>query len=110
MARYDVNVRAVVVATCVDKEASGNIPDWEIYDFDALERDENDYVTKARIRCDQNVTVEAENEDEAIESAKADATDIVVEGFEIDDVDLWVDEGIDVTLSEPVSTPSTPSI
>lgn len=109
MARFDVNVRAIVLATSADKGASGNIPGWEIYDFDALKRDEDHNVVEARIRCDQNVTVEADNEEEAIKLAKADATDIAVDGFVIEDVDLWVDEGIDVTLSEPVSEPSTPS-
>jgi hypothetical protein len=106
VATLEINVRAIVTATCVDENASGHIPGWEIYDSDALERDENNRITKARIRCDQNVTVEADSEIEAIEMAKEAATDIVVEGFQIDDLTLWVDEGIDVTLLAPVSAPS----
>jgi len=100
MAKFDVNVRAIVMATCVESEASGNIPGWDIYEFEALERDKNGNATEARIRCDQLVTVEAKDEEEAIELAKDEATTIVVEGFQIDDVTLWVDEGIDVTPSD----------
>jgi len=110
MTRFDVNVRAIVMATCIDKNASGDIPGWDIYDFDALERDENNYITEARIRCDQNVTVEADNEAKAIEIAKDETTAIVIEGFQIDDVTLWVDEGIDITISSETSSPPALSI
>lgn len=46
------------------------------------------------------MTVDANNLDDAVESAKAEATTIVVDGYAIDDVGLWVDEGIDITLAE----------
>jgi hypothetical protein len=110
MANYQVNVRAVVVASTLDPEASGHIEGWEIYDYDALDRDDNDLITRARIRCDQQVTVEADNQSEAIDLAKADATAIVVEGFEIESVDLWVDEGIDIELVQEAVNVSGPKV
>ena len=106
MARFDVNVRAIVSASCIDPDASGDIQGWDIYDVDALKQDGNGNATEVRIRCDQLVTVEAEDEDEAIKLAKDKATAIVVEGFCIDEVTLWVDEDIDVTPSELVDEPT----
>lgn len=46
---YDVNVRAVVRATRIDPEATGDIPDWEVYDTDVEERD-HDLATVAVFR------------------------------------------------------------
>lgn len=102
MAQFEVNVRAIVTATRTSKEAEAEIPDWDVYDFDALERDGSGDITKARVRCDQLVKVSADHQEEAIENAKADASEIDIKGFEVDDVELWVDEGIDVTLADAV--------
>lgn len=101
MANYDVNVRAIVTATRADANATGRIEGWEEYDFEAIERDADDQPLVVQIRCDQIVSVEADNQEDAIENAKTDATAITVEGYTIDDVTLWVDEGIDITLAEP---------
>lgn len=101
MANYDVNVRAIVTATRADANATGHIEGWEEYDFEAIERDADDQPLVVQIRCDQIVSVEADNQEDAIENAKTDATAITVEGYTIDDVTLWVDEGIDITLAEP---------
>lgn len=89
MTDFAINVRAVVRASKIQDDASGDIAGWDVYDFD-----EQDGTTT--FRCDQLVRVQAENEAEAIEAAKADATTIVVEGYEIEGIELWVDEGIDV--------------
>ncbi|MNU26966.1 hypothetical protein D3C71_153500 [compost metagenome] len=101
MANYDVNVRAIVTATRADANATGHIEGWEEYDFEAIERDADDQPLVVQIRCDQIVSVEADNQEDAVENAKTDATAITVEGYSIDDVSLWVDEGIDITLAEP---------
>jgi hypothetical protein len=98
MAKYEVNVRAIVTATRGDENASGHIEGWEEYDFEAIERDEEDQPTVVKIRCDQFVTVDADDQEAAVEAAKAEATAIVVEGYSIDDVTLWVDEDIDITV------------
>lgn len=101
MANFDVNVRAIVTATRADANATGHIEGWEEYDFEALERDADDQPLVVKIRCDQLVSVEADNQEDAVENAKNDATAITMEGYAIDDVTLWVDEGIDITLAEP---------
>lgn len=90
MTAYAINVRAVVRATPVEANPSGDIAGWEIYDFD---KEPNGNAT---FRCDQLVHVDADTDVEAIEKAKADATGIVVEGYEIDGIELWVDAGIDI--------------
>lgn len=99
MPKYDVNVRAVVTATRAEENPQGTIPGWEEYDFEALERDADDQPVVVQIRCDQMVTVVAEDQEHAIEMAKADATAITVEGYTIDAVTIWVDEGIDIELA-----------
>jgi hypothetical protein len=100
MPSFNVNVRAIVVATATDKTASAAIPGWEIYDFDVLNRDGDENPLTCRIRCDQTVTVEADTENDAVELAKSNATMITVEGHDIEDISLWVDEGIDVSASD----------
>lgn len=98
---YDVNVRAVVRATRIDPEATGDIPDWEVYDTDVEERDRHDLATVAVFRCDQVVRdVEASHPEAAAQSAMLEATAIRVEGWEIDSVELWVDlDNDDVELA-----------
>lgn len=91
MADYAINVRAKVTATRTKPDASGAIEGWEVYDYDETS-DPNVVV----VRCDQLVRVEADNEDEAVEKAQAAATAIEMEDHEIDDVDLWVDRGVDI--------------
>ncbi len=110
MANYDVNVRAIVTATRADANATGHIEGWEEYDFEALERDADEQPLVVQIRCDQLVSVEAENQEDAVENAKADATAITVEGYTIEDVALWVDEGIDIALAAPESKTETPAL
>lgn len=110
MANYDVNVRAIVTATRADANATGRIEGWEEYDFEALERDADDQPLVVQIRCDQIVSVEADNQEDAVENAKTDATAITVEGYSIDDVSLWVDEGIDITLAEPGNSIETTAL
>jgi hypothetical protein len=110
MANYDVNVRAIVTATRADANASGHIEGWEEYDFEALERDADQQPLVVQIRCDQLVSVEADNQEDAVENAKADATAITVDGYAIDDVTLWVDEGIDITLAEPENNIETTTV
>lgn len=109
MSNYEVNVRAVVTATRGDGLASGNVDGWDVYDFETLERDAEEQPLVIQIRCDQSVHVEADDAEAAVEQAKIEATDISVEGFVIDDVTLWVDEGIDITLSEPDNATGAPS-
>lgn len=104
MPQYEVNVRAIVVAEALSQDAPCQIQGWEIYDFEALERDADDQPKRSKFRCDQLVTVEAENEEAAIEAAKIDATTIEVDDHLIESVDLWVDEGIDVTLVQTAPT------
>lgn len=101
MTKYDVNVRAIVSATRADENATGHIEGWEEYNFDTLERDADGQPLVVEIRCDQLVTVEADDQEAAVEAAKADASAITVEGYSIDDVTLWVDEGIDIELALP---------
>ncbi len=108
MAKYDVNVRAVVTATRADPNATGHIEGWEEYDFEALERDANEQPLVIQVRCDQNVSVEADNQEDAVETAKMEASDIVIEGYSIDDVTLWVDEGIDIKLVQPEASNGWP--
>jgi 1,2-phenylacetyl-CoA epoxidase PaaB subunit len=103
-----VNVRAIVTATRADPNATGHIEGWEEYDFEAIERDADDQPVAVQIRCDQNVSVEADNQEDAVENAKTEATDIVIEGYTIDDVTLWVDEGIDITLVQPEASNEWP--
>lgn len=101
MARlYDVNVRAVVHATRVDPDASGAIEEWDVYDFEGTQRDEHGQVVEAVYRCDQLVAnVEAGNAEDAAEIAMMDASPIVVSGWVIDSVNLWVDfDNEDVVL------------
>ncbi|NTF16828.1 hypothetical protein G6L37_00115 [Agrobacterium rubi] len=109
MATYEVNVRAIVTATRGDAGASGDIAGWDQYDFEALERDADDQPLVVQIRCDQFVTVEADNQEDAVENAKNDATAIEMEGFSIDGVTLWVDEDIDITLIELENGTQAPS-
>jgi hypothetical protein len=99
MNAYEINVRAIVTATRAVEDPTGHIEGWEEYDFEALERDEDGQPIVIQIRCDQFVNVEAANQEDAVEAAKASATDIVIDGYSIEDVTLWVDEGIDITLS-----------
>jgi hypothetical protein len=110
MANYDVNIRAIVTATRADPNATGHIEGWEEYDFEALERDADEQPIVIQVRCDQIVSVEADNQEDAVENAKAEATDIVVEGYIIDDVTLWVDEGIDITLSGAENKAEAPAL
>ena len=101
MKQFDVNVRAIVMVTRAEQDATGVIDRWDEYDFETLERDVDGQVLEAQIRCDQTVTVEADSVEDAIENAKSAASDIYVDGYTIDDVTLWVDEGIDVQLTHP---------
>lgn len=103
MPEYDVNIRAIVRATPVEPDAVADIPGWEIYDYqgpmdDGSERSEDDDET-ATIRCDQGVRVTADDPGAAIEEAKIAASAIMMEGWVVEDVELWVDAGIDVELA-----------
>ncbi|WP_327210320.1 hypothetical protein [Rhizobium leguminosarum] len=97
---YDVNVRAVVNATRIDPEATGAIEGWEVYDFEGTERNEHGEAVEAVYRCDQFVSnIEAGNAEDAAEIAMMDASPIVVSGWVIDSVNLWVDfDNEDVVL------------
>lgn len=92
MPAYAVNVRAIVRATPLDDDAPALIPGWEIYDYEAPEEDGE----TATLRCDQLVRVEAAGPEEAVEAAKDAADAIQMKGWEVGDVDLWVDAGIDI--------------
>lgn len=106
--QYDVNVRAVIKATVIDPEAVAQAEGWEIYDLETLERDAEGHPVCVEIRCDQLVTVEADKPEEAIAAAKDLATTIVLEGYEIDGVMLWSDEGIDVSPAAANDAPTVP--
>jgi hypothetical protein len=99
---YAINVRAKVRATQVDPDADGDIPDWEIYDSDDL----GDGAVL--ISCDRLVRVQAGDKAKAIELAKDAVGPIVLKGYEIEDVTLWVDEGIDVNPEFAESSGPTP--
>lgn len=101
MPDYEINVRAVVNATRGPSAEPGidpDIPDWEVYDFEANKRDAQGVATEVTMRCDQFVKVSADTAEEAIELAKMDASGIAIAGWAIDSVSLWVDESIDVEL------------
>jgi len=100
MQDYEINVRAVVRATQTDPDATGHIEGWDVYDNAAGEE-----AGEVVVRCDQLVSVKAEDEAKAIENAKADASAITMEGYEIDDVTLWIDEAIDVNPNSGAATP-----
>jgi hypothetical protein len=100
MQDYEINVRAIVRATQADDDATGHIEGWEVYDNEAGE-EKGEVV----VRCDQLVAVKAKDEADAIEAAKANATGIEMHGYEIDDVNLWVDESIDVNPNAGAATP-----
>ena len=101
MTQFAINVRAVVRATPTSDEATGDVEGWDVYDWEAAEEGEG--VT---IRCDRVVRVEADDEEAAIERAKEDAPAIVVEGYDVDDVELWVDAGIDVNPDHAAESPA----
>jgi hypothetical protein len=108
MPDYEINVRAIVNATRGASAVPGidpDIPDWEVYDFEANQRDAEGLATEVTMRCDQFVKVSADTAEKAIETAKMDATGIAIDGWSIDSVSLWVDESIDVELIVP--SPST---
>lgn len=109
MNQYEVNVRAIVTATLIHPHGMEIIPGWDIYDSVALDLGDDDPYRRT-IRCDQKVSVEAENEEDAIVLAKHFSTAITMEDHEVEDVKLWVDEGIDVTLKQPEEAPSGPSM
>lgn len=108
MNQYDVNVRAVVTATLIHPHGMEVIPGWEIYNSSPLDLDGDPF--RRTIRCDQLVSVEAENEEDAIVLAKRLSTAITMEDHEVENLKLWVDEGIDVTLKQPEEVPSGPSM
>ncbi len=101
MTEYAINVRAVVRATPTSDEASGEVKGWDVYDWEGSE--EGDCVT---IRCDRLVRVEAEDQEAAIKRAMEDAPAIEVEGYEIGDVELWVDPGVDVNPEYAAESPA----
>jgi hypothetical protein len=110
MPNYEVNVRAIVTASrgSATPGIDPDIQDWEVYDFEANERDSDELPVNVTLRCDQFVKVEADTEEQAIELAKQDATGINIPGWAIDSVTLWVDDGIDVELMP--ATPSAPGM
>lgn len=99
---YAINVRARVRATQVDPDADGDIPGWEVYDSDDLGDG------SVLISCDRLVRVQAVDDGTAIELAKDAAGPIDLKGYEIEDVTLWVDEGIDVNPEFAESSGPTP--
>jgi hypothetical protein len=106
MSDYEVNVRAIVNATRGPSATPGiepDVPDWEVYDFEANTRDSAGVATQVTLRCDQFVRVSADTAEEAIEAAKMDAIGIAIADWAIDSVTLWVDESIDVELVPPVA-------
>lgn len=104
-----MNVRAVVTATLIHPHGMEVIPGWEIYDSSPLDLGGGDPFRRT-IRCDQMVSVEAENEEDAIVLAKRLSTAITMEDHEVENVKLWVDEGIDVTLKQPEEVFSGPNM
>ena len=96
MNAYKVNVRAVVRATCVDFEKDSHIADWEVYDFESVKKDADGRNLEVIVRCDQEVEVSGETEEEAQEMAFDAATGIEMDGWVVDDVDLWCDRSIDI--------------
>ena len=109
MNEFIINVRAIVNATCSDLEQSGLIEGWDIYDFSSVAKDDAGNTIEAVIRCDQSVSVKAKTREDAIEQAKSRVTGIVVEGWSIDDVRLWCDEGIDIEETISTSGASSPT-
>jgi hypothetical protein len=97
---YDINVRAIVQATRIDPMASGAIEGWEEYSFEAVEYDANGEAVEAIFRIDQLVgNVDAGNVEDAVEAAMAETTEIMIEGWVVDSVKLWVDlDNEDVVL------------
>lgn len=98
MPKYEINVRAIVAVSAPDENASGQIEGWDQYDWETIERDGDGVATEAQIRCDQIVAVDATDAEAAVEEAKIVATPISVDGWVIDDVTLWVDDGIDIVF------------
>ena len=90
MREWAVNVRAIVTATPTEADAEGaEASPWEVYD---VEKDSE----ADRVRCDTLVRVRAATAEEAVELAKDEAPAVVLAGYVVDDVELWVDKEIDI--------------
>jgi hypothetical protein len=88
-AAYAINVRAVVTGRRVDPDP-GDPENWTVYDHGSR-ADGTDVL-----RCDTLVRVTASSASEAVELAKAAAPPVDLPSWDVDGIEIWVDESVDI--------------